>query len=108
MIFRRREKPDPFPRDWPAEVRATARAHLDAHVVATKRIRARRRRLSQADAEAIVREEATRREITREDAVVEQTARLALRSRWWPLLHPRRAREAGWHLAWERDTSAEA
>ncbi len=103
MIGRRRPKPEPFPRDWPEKVRTAAQAHLAAEAAAARRIQARRRRLSQEDAEAIVREEAAARGITRDEAVVEECARISLTSPWWPWLHPRKARAAGWRFVWETD-----
>jgi hypothetical protein len=71
---------------------------------AIRRIRRNRRSLTQADAENIVREEAHAKAVHFPGHVVRHLARNALRSFWWPFLHPKEARREGYRFIWERDS----
>ena len=79
-------------------------AHAEAMKNAWRRIRRNRRRLAPADAENIVREEASARGVKVPGHVMRHMARNALRSFWWPFLHPKQARREGYHFQWERDS----
>lgn len=88
------------PPDPPYDPDAFAEATLNAR----RRIHRNRRRLTQADAESIVREEANARAIKLPSHFVRQFVRNALRSPWWPILHPIQARGEGYRFEWKPDS----
>jgi len=89
--------------DQPPDPPYDVHAHAEATMHAIRRIRRNRRRLTQADAEIIVHEEANARAVKVPRHVARHLARFALRSFWWPLLHPKQARQEGYHFVWQRD-----
>ena len=90
--------------DQPPDTPYDPEAHAEATMNAWRRIRRNRRRLTQADAENIVREEANARAVRVPGHVVRHMARNALRRFWWPILHPKQARREGYSFMWERDS----
>ena len=91
--------------DQPPDPPYNVEAHAEATLNARRRIRRDRRTLTQVDAENIVREEANARAVKVPGHVVRHMARNALRSFWWPFLHPKQARREGYRFQWERDSS---
>lgn len=89
--------------DQPPDPPYDVQAHAEATMNAIRRIRRHRRRLTQADAENIIREEANARAVKVSAHFVGGLARSALRPTWWPALHPRQARREGYRFMWERD-----
>ena len=98
-------KEDPIPGWWPDDARTEAHAHVEVHIAAARRIRRNRRRLTQAHAETIVLEDATRTGIGFAQRHVQKEASILLTPPWWPWLHPRKARKQGWRFEWEKDDS---
>lgn len=69
---------------------------------ARRRIQLNRRRLTQAEAESIVREETNARAVDVPGHFVRLFARNALRSAWWPILNPIQARREGYRFKWNQ------
>ncbi len=84
--------------DQPPDPSFDPEALAEATLNARRRIRRNRRRLTQAEAEGFVREEANSRAVRVPSHFVRQAARNALRSLWWPILHPIQARREGYRF----------
>lgn len=95
-VVKLKRHPDWPPPDWPERAVAVAEAYGEALIA----VQAMRRRISQEAAEVIVSNEYARRGVRLKPHEVRRLARDFMRTPWWPLLHPRKARREGYRTVW--------